>query len=156
MVLLLLTVDFLSILFVVVYVGAIAVLFLFVIMMLNIKLVQINESVLRWIPLGVALGLVFATEVLYIFEISFSFYSFDLVESQQSWISLFQNSETLSLFGGALYVYFIVAFILSAFVLLTALLGAIVLTVNGTKVSRRQLVYKQVGRNVFQTISFFK
>jgi NADH-quinone oxidoreductase subunit J len=156
MVLLLLTVDFLSILFVVVYVGAIAVLFLFVIMMLNIKLVQINESVLRWIPLGVALGLVFATEVLYIFEISFSSYSFDLVESQQSWVSLFQNSETLSLFGGALYVYFIVAFILSAFVLLTALLGAIVLTVNGTKVSRRQLVYKQVGRNVFQTISFFK
>jgi NADH-quinone oxidoreductase subunit J len=156
MVLLVLTVDFLSILFIVVYVGAIAVLFLFVIMMLNIKLIQISESVLRWVPLGFVLTLVFTSEVFYIFDISFSFYYFDFLLSQQSWLSIFQNNETLSLFGGALYLYFFFAFILAAFVLLTALLGAIVLTVNGVKLTRRQVVYKQVGRGVFDTISFFK
>lgn len=156
MVLLLVTVDFLSILFVVVYVGAIAVLFLFVIMMLNIKLVQINESVMRWLPLGGIFGLVFVSEVLYIFEVVFPLYYFDFNNLQQSWPLLLQGSETLNLFGGALYMFFVVPFIIAAFVLLTALLGAIVLTVNGVRFSRRQLVYKQVGRNVFHTISFFK
>jgi NADH-quinone oxidoreductase subunit J len=156
MVLLLVTVDFLSILFVVVYVGAIAVLFLFVIMMLNIKLVQINESIMRWLPLGAILGLVFVSEILYIFESSFPFYYFDFSSLQQSWLFLLQGSETLNLFGGSLYLFFVVPFIIAAFVLLTALLGAIVLTVNGVKFSRRQLVYKQVGRNIFSTVSFFK
>lgn len=156
MILLLITVDFLSILFIVVYVGAIAVLFLFVIMMLNIKLVQLNESVLRWLPLGVLLTIVFTSELFYIFEFSFSFYQLDFIGSEHSWVAFLQNSETLSLFGGAIYFYFLVSFILAAFVLLTALLGAITLTVGGTKLSRRQLVYKQVGRNIFQTIVFFK
>jgi len=156
MLLLMLTVDFLSILFIVVYVGAIAVLFLFVIMMLNIKLTQISESVLRWVPLGFILTLVFTSEMLYTLEVSFSFYYFDFLESRQAWISVFQNNETLGLFGGALYVYFLFAFIVAAFVLLVALLGAIVLTVSGVKLTRRQAVYKQVGRGVFNTITFFE
>lgn len=147
MLLMLLTVDFLSILFVVVYVGAIAVLFLFVIMMLNIKLVQINESVLRWIPLSFLLALVFVSEVLYVFIGVFSDYQL-LGEFSFSWLKAVVNSETLNLFGGSLYFYFLYSFILAAFILLVALMGAIVLTISANKGSRRQAVYKQVGRNV--------
>lgn len=105
MLLMLLTVDFLSILFVVVYVGAIAVLFLFVIMMLNIKLVQINESVLRWLPLSFLLALVFVSEVLYVFTEVFVDY-LNPGEFSFSWLKQVVGSETLNLFGGSLYFYF--------------------------------------------------
>jgi NADH-quinone oxidoreductase subunit J len=155
MVLLLLTVDFLSILFVVVYVGAIAVLFLFVIMMLNIKLVQINESVLRWVPLSFLLTLIFVSEVLYVFTEAFTEHLF-LGEFGFSWLKQLINSETLSLFGGSLYFYFLYSFVLAAFVLLIALMGAIVLTISVNKGSRRQFVYKQVGRNVLTSVVFYK
>ena len=61
--LLLLTVDFLSIIFIVVYVGAIAVLFLFVVMMLNIRLAQVAESFIRYIPLSFGVGIIFLSEL---------------------------------------------------------------------------------------------
>ena len=64
--LLTITVDFLSIIFIVVYVGAIAVLFLFVVMMLNIKYVEFSESFLRYIPLSIIMLVVFMNEVLYV------------------------------------------------------------------------------------------
>lgn len=155
MLLMLLTVDFLSILFVVVYVGAIAVLFLFVIMMLNIKLVQINESVLRWLPLSFLLALVFVSEVLYVFTEVFVDY-LNPGEFSFSWLKQVVGSETLNLFGGSLYFYFLYSFILAAFVLLVALMGAIVLTISSNKGSRRQFVYKQVGRNVLTSVTFYK
>lgn len=155
MLLMLLTVDFLSILFVVVYVGAIAVLFLFVIMMLNIKLVQINESVLRWLPLSFLLTLVFVSEVLYVFTEVFVDY-LNPGEFSFSWLKQVVGSETLNLFGGSLYFYFLYSFILAAFVLLVALMGAIVLTISSNKGSRRQFVYKQVGRNVLTSVTFYK
>ena len=56
--LLTINVDFLAIIFIVVYVGAIAVLFLFVVMMLNIKLVQFTESIIRYIPFGIILCII--------------------------------------------------------------------------------------------------
>jgi NADH-quinone oxidoreductase subunit J len=58
---------FLSILFVVVYVGAIAVLFLFVVMMLNIKLVQLNESIVRWLPLAFLVAAGLTSNLFYVF-----------------------------------------------------------------------------------------
>jgi NADH-quinone oxidoreductase subunit J len=67
--LLTLTVDFLSIIFIVVYVGAIAVLFLFVVMMLNIKYVQFTESFLRYIPFSIILCIVFINELFILIHI---------------------------------------------------------------------------------------
>ena len=57
--LLLINLDFFAMVFLVVYVGAIAVLFLFVVMMLNVKLAEINDSILRYLPVGVVFGLLF-------------------------------------------------------------------------------------------------
>jgi NADH-quinone oxidoreductase subunit J len=62
--LLLLETEFLAMLLLVVYVGAIAVLFLFVVMMLNIRLTELNEGVLRYIPIGGILLLIFLFELL--------------------------------------------------------------------------------------------
>jgi NADH-quinone oxidoreductase subunit J len=61
--LLLLGVEFLPILFIIVYVGAIAILFLFVVMLLNIKLVEITENATRYVPIGIITGLVFLYQI---------------------------------------------------------------------------------------------
>jgi len=61
--LILLDLDFFAMIFLVVYVGAIAVLFLFVVMMLNIKMAEINENILRYLPIGGLIGLIFLFEI---------------------------------------------------------------------------------------------
>ena len=66
--LILLDLDFFAMIFLVVYVGAIAVLFLFVVMMLNIKLAEIHENVLRYLPIGGLIGLIFLFEVLLVVD----------------------------------------------------------------------------------------
>lgn len=66
--LLLIHLDFFAMVFLVVYVGAIAVLFLFVVMMLNIKLAEINDTVLRYLPIGGLFGLLFLGEILLLLE----------------------------------------------------------------------------------------
>nr|YP_008802530.1 NADH dehydrogenase subunit 6 [Monomastix sp. OKE-1]AGZ90183.1 NADH dehydrogenase subunit 6 [Monomastix sp. OKE-1] len=66
--LILLNLDFFAMIFLIVYVGAIAVLFLFVVMMLNIKLAEINESILRYLPVGGFIGLLFVFEILLVID----------------------------------------------------------------------------------------
>lgn len=168
MLLLLLRVDFLALLLVVVYVGAIAVLFLFVVMMLNIKLVQLNESVLRWLPLGLLVILALVTEVFYVFSAAIGVYDDSILSVRfsdmgtaplafdLSWIVLTLGLESLSFLGSNLYSFFYYSFVVSSFILLTSLVGAITLTVGAKRISRRQHIYKQVSRDVFGAISFYK
>ena len=59
----LLEVEFLAMIFLVVYVGAIAILFLFVVMMLNIKLIELNENLLRYLPVGSLVAIIFLLEI---------------------------------------------------------------------------------------------
>nr|YP_001315115.1 NADH dehydrogenase subunit 6 [Chlorokybus atmophyticus]ABO15106.1 NADH dehydrogenase subunit 6 [Chlorokybus atmophyticus] len=66
--LLLLGLDFFAMVFLVVYVGAIAVLFLFVVMMLNIKMAEITENLLRYLPVGGLIGFIFVFEVLLVVD----------------------------------------------------------------------------------------
>jgi NADH:ubiquinone oxidoreductase subunit 6 (subunit J) len=65
-------VEFLSILFIIVYVGAIAILFLFVVMMLNIKLVEIMDNTTRYVPIGFIIGLIFLSLVSSLIEFEFN------------------------------------------------------------------------------------
>lgn len=68
-------VEFMALLFMIVYVGAIAILFLFVVMMLNIKLEELKDNATRYVPIGFLIGFVFIVEVLLILE-SDLFFSF--------------------------------------------------------------------------------
>lgn len=163
MLLLLLRVDFLSILFVVVYVGAIAVLFLFVVMMLNIKLVQLSESVVRWLPLALLVALGLTSNLFYVFGAAIGHYSSDFeqvadpaLQLDSSWVAYSFGVESLALLGAALYGPLVYSFVLSSFILLVALLGAITLTVGSRRLSRRQHIYKQVSRDAFGSIRFYK
>lgn len=199
--LILLELDFFAMIFLVVYVGAIAVLFLFVVMMLNIKLSEVNENILRYLPIGGLIGILFLFEILIIvdndfipvlsfenfpgalssleifiykirgvFSLSPGEYSQDLVnllkasESIASWNPLAASStyvewtthiETITnieALGQLIYTYYFYYFIVSSFILLIAMIGAIVLTMHKGVFVRRQEVYEQNTRDFSRTI----
>ncbi len=143
--LLMLTIDFLAIIFIVVYVGAIAVLFLFVVMMLNIKLAELTESFVRYVPLALLVGFLFLLEISYSVSDRLSISS---VEDNFIWGNLLLGSEGISLFGEYLYTHYIIAFIISGMILLVSMIGTINLTLYHSYDIRRQAVYKQLGREL--------
>lgn len=151
-VLLLLSIDFLSIIFIVVYVGAIAVLFLFVVMMLNIRLAQTNESVIRFLPLVVMLAIVFISEIFFVISISNENFS-----NLLSPIEIFLSDESnIKLFSNSIYTHYWFLFIVSGLILLIGMLGTISLTLHHSLNVRRQAVYQQVGRSIKESVSFYK
>jgi NADH-quinone oxidoreductase subunit J len=120
MLLISLGIDFLGIFIIIVYVGAIAILFLFVIMMLNIKLTELNEGIYKYLPIGFFFGLLF----LVFFTI---------------------KGNNLVQLGVILYTTYLPQLMLAAIILLLAMLGVIVLTFTQitSKQNRYQDVYQQ-------------
>nr|YP_011017807.1 NADH dehydrogenase subunit 6 [Campylaephora sungminbooi]WQF69653.1 NADH dehydrogenase subunit 6 [Campylaephora sungminbooi] len=154
--LLLLGAEFFSFLLIIVYVGAIAVLFLFVIMMLNIKL-EISLS-----NLHIILPLILITIFFFFNIFSSVFNSSDLLRFciyNLEWISWFneKNVETNTfVIGKVLYSYFSFLFISASFVLLVAMIGAIVLTMHYKLSSKAQVVEIQLIRSARDSVKFIK
>lgn len=164
--LLLLKVEFIAMLFLVVYIGAISVLFLFVVMMLNIKVVELNEKILQYLPIGFFIVIIFFLEIYYMINNS-------LFQNQNSFLNLFWENtystilvelnlinfyEILDTFTNLtglafiLYTKFIYLFIISGIILLVAMLGAILLTLNHAFISKRQDIFYQINREVTNSI----
>nr|YP_008816074.1 NADH dehydrogenase subunit 6 [Entransia fimbriata]AGZ90296.1 NADH dehydrogenase subunit 6 [Entransia fimbriata] len=148
--LVLLGVDFFAMIFLVVYVGAIAVLFLFVVMMLNIKVAEIHENIIRYLPVGGLVGLIFLLEVfLIIGSLAPS------AESEITWVcfaSKLQPITNIEAIGQILYTYYFLLFILASFILLIAMIGAIVLTMHKTTKVKRQFIWQQNAVDFSKTI----
>ena len=122
---LLMNAEFLAMTIVIVYVGAIAVLFLFVVMMLNISESEIKEGFLKYFPFGLILIAIFITELFLIFN----FDNFPVPENVKidiNEIDLIEASNT-KLIGLFLYTDYFIIFQISGFILLLAMIGAIVL-----------------------------
>ena len=122
---LLMNAEFLAMTIVIVYVGAIAVLFLFVVMMLNISESEIKEGFLKYFPFGLILIAIFITELFLIFN----FDSFPVPENVKidiNEIDLIEASNT-KLLGLFLYTDYFIIFQISGYILLLAMIGAIVL-----------------------------
>ena len=161
--LILLGLDFFAMVFLVVYVGAIAVLFLFVVMMLNIKLAEISEKKLRYLPIGGFLGLLFLGEMVLIVNTdlipwlgSSELWTSDIQTSAgpwTSWAQLLDAVTPLESVGALLYTYYVYFFILASLVLLVAMLGAIVLTLHKGVHVKRQEVFDQNTREFAKTVS---
>lgn len=159
--LVLLNLDFFAMIFLVVYVGAIAVLFLFVVMMLNIKLAEINEKRLRYLPIGGLLGLLFLFEVLVIVDndlIPLLFYqnSEAFLEYRHlhftDWAMNIHTVPNIKALGNVLYTYYFSYFLLASIILLVAMIGAIVLTMQKGLRIKRQQVFLQNTRDFAKTI----
>jgi NADH:ubiquinone oxidoreductase subunit 6 (subunit J) len=160
--LILLGLDFFAMVFLVVYVGAIAVLFLFVVMMLNIKLAEISEKKLRYLPIGGFLGLLFLGEMVLIVNndlipwIGSSDMWTTIPQTTAgpwiSWARLVEAVTPLESVGVLLYTYYFYFFILASLILLVAMLGAIVLTLHKGVHIRRQDVFEQNTREFAKTV----
>ncbi len=134
--------EFLGMILVVVYVGAVAVLFLFVIMMLDVDFTELREGFLEYLPFGLVIGAIFLAELLLVgggWVINP-----DVVKSATSTIPAnVSNTEALGL---VLYTQYIHYFQIAGMVLLVAMIGAIVLTLRHKVSVKRQDINVQNAR----------
>jgi NADH-quinone oxidoreductase subunit J len=133
--------EFLAMILVVVYVGAVAVLFLFVVMMLDIDFVGLRSGFMRYLPLGTILALAVLAEFLVVFLGPEGFRSASLPQPSTDGVS-----NTVAL-GRILYTDYILYFQTAGMVLLVAMIGAIVLTLRHRPGVRRQSISAQVARD---------
>jgi len=134
---LLLEAEFLGIVLVLVYVGAVMVLFLFVVMMLDINLERLREGFWQYLPLGALVGILMA------FEMGAVLYGrwFGLVAPPRVQPANYSNTKAL---GRLIYTDYVLAFEIAAVVLLVAIVAAIALTLRRRKDSKAQDPSKQV------------
>ena len=114
--------EFLAMILVVVYVGAVAVLFLFVVMMLDINFIKLREGFLQYLPFGALLGIVLISQ------------------------------ENTKLIGSVLYTKYFFLFQLSGLILLVAMIGSITLTLRQRGKSKKQIISSQNNINSNEAI----
>ena len=141
---LLLGAEFLAMILVIVYVGAVAVLFLFVVMMLDINFVQLRHGFLQYLPVGALIGLVLLVELVLIFG-AWTLSPDIGTAAAAPTPSLAQVTNTAAL-GALLYTHYIYAFQAAGLILLVAMIGAIVLTLRAREGVKRQRIGQQVTR----------
>jgi NADH-quinone oxidoreductase subunit J len=139
---LLLEAEFLAIVLVLVYVGAVMVLFLFVVMMLDINLAPLREGFARYLPIGVlVLALVVLEMVLVVGPRRFGL---EAVTAPARQAAEYSNTETL---GELLYTVYVYPFEVASVILLVAIVAAIALTLRRRPDTRKQEVGRQVAVN---------
>ncbi|MBS56703.1 MAG: NADH:ubiquinone oxidoreductase subunit J [Rickettsiales bacterium] len=132
--------EFLAMILVVVYVGAVAVLFLFVVMMLDINFVKLREGFLQYLPFGALLGIVLVIELGILF-ITETISNESLVDYNK--IPLFSEKENTKQIGELLYTKYFFLFQISGIILLVAMIGSITLTLRDRGQVKRQNIYNQ-------------
>jgi NADH-quinone oxidoreductase subunit J len=136
--------EFLAMILVVVYVGAVAVLFLFVVMMLDIDFAELRQGMLNYLPVGATIGLILMVElVLVVAGWSISPDLMKTVTSPAPPITDMTNTEAL---GRILYTKYIYYFQAAGLILLVSMIGAIVLTLRHKPNVKRQNISDQVAR----------
>lgn len=136
----LLEAEFLAVVLVLVYVGAVMVLFLFVVMMLDVNVEQTKEGFTRYAPLGAVVALIMAGELGFVIWAQQS--GLSAIESPPRAAADFSNTKAL---GEILYTEHVYAFELAAFILLLAIVAAIVLTMRRRPGLKKQDIGAQVS-----------
>jgi len=136
--------EFLAMILVIVYVGAVAVLFLFVVMMLDINFTELRKGALAYLPVGFLVGLILLVELLLVFGawvISPLAPGAALAPTPAA--SQITNTHAL---GMVIYTNYVYLFQIAGLVLLVAMVGAIVLTLRQRSGVRRQTIARQTDR----------
>jgi len=129
---------------VIVYVGAVAVLFLFVVMMLDINFVELRHGALQYLPVGALIGLALLVELILIFG-AWSL-SPDIGSAAAAPTPALTQVTNTAALGALIYTHYIYAFQAAGLILLVAMIGAIVLTLRAREGVRRQRISSQVTR----------
>ena len=146
--------EFLAMIMVVVYVGAVAVLFMFVVMMLDVNVAELRQGFLQYLPLGGIVGLILLLELAMVVggfiispEVSQRFAAPAPINTDVP------NTEAL---GSILYTKYVYFFQAAGMILLVAMIGAIVLTHRSREGTRKQQISNQVNRRPEETIEINK
>ncbi len=136
--------EFIAMILVIVYVGAVAVLFLFVVMMLDINIAELRQGFLKYLPIGAAVGTALFAELLLVLGAwSTSPIAAEALRGKAPDLAKTTNTEAL---GRLIYTDYIFLFQAAGMVLLVAMIGAIVLTLRSRPGVRRQKIADQIGR----------
>jgi len=136
--------EFLAMLLVIVYVGAVAVLFLFVVMMLDINFAQFRKGALQYIPIGGLVGLILLAELVTL-VMAWQFGD-KVADNVSAPIPAVEQVENVKAMGAILYTDYLFIFQTSGLILLVAMIGAIVLTHRTRAGVKRQNIAAQVAR----------
>jgi len=138
--------EFLAMLLVIVYVGAVAVLFLFVVMMLDVDFAELRAGFIKNAPLGALIGALVLAELIIV--IGLSQYSANIIgQPAAPAVAAGENITNTEALGRILYTKYIFFFQGAGLILLVAMIGAIVLTLRHKEGVKRQSISAQVARS---------
>ncbi|WP_108680430.1 NADH-quinone oxidoreductase subunit J [Methyloceanibacter sp. wino2] len=144
--------EFLAMILVVVYVGAVMVLFLFVVMMLDVSFAELRSGALKVLPIGLLVGFIFLFELLFVVG---AWVAAPKLVSDAPMPPPSEVSNTRAL-GELLYTDYVYLFQAAGLILLVAMIGAIVLTLHHRRDVKRQNISDQVARNPETAIEVVK
>ena len=137
--------EFVAMLMLIVYVGAVAVLFLFVVMMLDVDFAALRAGMARYLPIGLLIGIVLIVQLAFAFGgWQASEQALDLRAAVTPAVEQAHNTQAL---GDILFTRYVLLFQLAGLVLLVAMVGAIVLTLRKRATVKRQNVLEQMYRD---------
>lgn len=134
--------EFLAMILIVVYVGAVLVLFLFVVMMLDVDFAELRAGFLKYLPVGALVGLLLLVELIFVVG---AWITAPMLVSDAPTPNMSTVNNTQAL-GEILYTRYVYLFESAALILLVAMIGTIVLTLHHKRDVRRQSIAAQVGR----------
>jgi NADH-quinone oxidoreductase subunit J len=146
--------EFLAMILVIVYVGAVAVLFLFVVMMLDIDFAELRDGFTRYLPVGALVGFILLAELIFLLFANWVIAP-DVASHAAAPMVAAGISNTRAL-GNLLYTRYVFAFQAAGMVLLVAMVGAIVLTLRRRAGTRRQSIAAQLARTRGQSVEVVK
>ena len=146
--------EFIAMILVIVYVGAVAVLFLFVVMMLDINFVELRQGFLQYLPIGGLIGIVLLIElVLVLASWTLAPTATEMLAAPAPPVTEVTNTAAI---GRILYTDYIYLFQAAGIVLLVAMIGAIVLTLRSRDGVKKQRIATQLDRRPEQTVELKK
>jgi NADH-quinone oxidoreductase subunit J len=148
--------EFLAMLLIIVYVGAVAMLFLFVVMMINNNEIALPKKRKGYLALGSLMAAILLVEIVVTSYVSFADNRLIQLAQDNIVFPFSEGEDNITAIGNVLYSDFIYQFQLVGIILLTAMLGAVVLTFRRRDDVRRQRVSKQVARSRSDSVKLVK
>jgi NADH-quinone oxidoreductase subunit J len=137
--------EFLAMILVVVYVGAVAVLFLFVVMMLDVDFAEMRQGFLQYLPIGALVGLILLVELVLV--LGGALVAPATVATAPAPMPPPEEVSNVGAIGALLYTRYFLFFQIAGLILLIAMIGAIVLTLRHKVGVKRQVIARQVARD---------
>lgn len=135
--------EFVAIMLIIIYVGAVAVLFIFVIMMLNVRVVEVYNSIIYYLPIGLFLGIFFLIEIIYMIINDFGVNSIYLFVDHIEFVNPVINSN-MKLLAEVLFNEYYLLVLFLCWLLLVGMIGAIALTIDVNQKNKNTNVYSVI------------